>query len=81
MVKVHSWCLGTVGYMIATLNLRFYFIKQHNFPLSLKQLGGCPLESVFIIKMWSHRPNFNSINFPVQWMLKGNMLIECVYKT
>lgn len=34
MFKYKNWCLGTAGGTYAALNLDFYFIKQHNLPLS-----------------------------------------------
>lgn len=34
MFKDKNWCLGIAGGTYAALNLGFYFIKQHNFPLS-----------------------------------------------
>lgn len=34
MVRDKNWSLGTAGSTLVALNAGFYFIKQHNLPLS-----------------------------------------------
>lgn len=59
MVKAENWHLGTAEGAFAALNSGFYFIENI---LSLSPPKAvCSPESVFIARIQSHGPDFNSV--------------------